>query len=82
MVTKNFKNGIFSTSINLGSKTPFKDLQTDFDLQAANATILRDAKAHILEIIDFVESLHLEETKKFNLDDFLPSHKKKQLGLT
>jgi hypothetical protein len=82
LVTKTFRHGIFYTSINLGSKTPFKDVEDDFDLQAANTKIIKDAIAHIEDIIMFVEHLKITkpQTDKINFDTLLPPEKLKELG--
>jgi hypothetical protein len=82
MVTKTIKNGIFYTSINIGSKTPFKDIEDDFDIAAANEKIIKDAVAHIEDIIMFVESLRITktQTEKINFDTLLPESKLRELG--
>jgi hypothetical protein len=82
MVTKTFRHGIFYTSINMGSKTPFKDIEDDFDIQAANEKIIKDAVTHIEDIIMFVENLKITklQTDKINFDTLLPKEKLKELG--
>jgi len=79
MPTKHFKNGIFESYVRLGSKSPFKDINDDNDITEANEKIIRDATAHLTELIDFVKSLRIET--RINLDDFLSPNKLKELGL-
>jgi hypothetical protein len=60
----------------MGSKTPFKDIQDNNDLKAANETLIRDFKTHLSELADFVSSLRIEESKTINLDDYLAPTKR------
>jgi len=79
MVTKHIRNGIFETYIRLGQKTPFKDINDSNDIREANEKIIKDATAHLTELIDFIKTLRIET--RINLDDYIPNWKRRELGL-